>query len=272
MSKEEINVSVCVKNTTTLTTFPLLPLPSIHHQSLSFSSTFNCFFYTPQPHSQDKWQSIRSILRAWSQRFSDIYLKRARPFKFAVHNFHSNWKMKSTLPRPLRPTNLRSLNFATRFFMTAVALRNSAHGFSSLPAFMVATVPSAMSPRATTLKADGNVLLDLQWEGSAEHKKYGFPVRTNSPGGYSDRMSFIMRSVHHSPSWLVVLSAMVSIFLRLFLVVCWAPALSVDGAIDITGSCIEYRRGTARNKRWTIDNRIKHKQSIIEIIKLHRNH
>lgn len=94
-------------------------------------------------------------------------------------------KKNFRLPRPLLPTNLKSLNLATWFFMTAVELRNSAQGFSSLPAFIVTTVPSGTSPRAITLKAVGKVLLDLQCVGNAEHRKYGLPVRTNSPGGYS---------------------------------------------------------------------------------------
>lgn len=84
------------------------------------------------------------------------------------------------VPRPLRPTKRRSLNFATWFFITAEQLRSSAHQFSSLPAFIVTIVPSPTSASDTTLKATGSVLFDLQWFGNAEHRKYGLPVRTEN--------------------------------------------------------------------------------------------
>lgn len=83
-----------------------------------------------------------------------------------------------SLPRPLRPTKRRSLNFATWFFMTAVQLRSSPHQLSSFPARIVTMVPSPTSVKATTLNATGRVLLERQWFGSAEHKMYGLPVRT----------------------------------------------------------------------------------------------
>lgn len=86
------------------------------------------------------------------------------------------------LPRPDLPTKRRSLNLATWFFMYATEFRSSAQKFSSLPAAMVTLVPSLTSPRATTLKATGRVLLDRQWAGKTEHTKFGLPVPTNSPG------------------------------------------------------------------------------------------
>jgi len=86
------------------------------------------------------------------------------------------------LPLPLRPTNLRSLNLATWFFITAVQFLNSAQKFSSFPARTVTTVPSFTSPKATTLKATGNVLFDLQCGGNTVHTKCGLPVLTSSPG------------------------------------------------------------------------------------------
>ncbi len=98
------------------------------------------------------------------------------------------------LPLPLRPTNRRSLNLATWFFMMALALRSSPHQFSSLPALMVTSVPSVTSPRATTLKATGSVLLERQWVGSAEQMMEGEPVRISSPG-----CSFITSLRRRSP-------------------------------------------------------------------------
>lgn len=68
----------------------------------------------------------------------------------------------SHLPLPLLPTNLRSLNFATLFFITAVLFLSSAEQFSSFPALTVTWVPSRTSPRATTLKPPGSVLFDRQ--------------------------------------------------------------------------------------------------------------
>lgn len=57
----------------------------------------------------------------------------------------------NALPRPDRPTNRKSLNLATWFFMIAVAFRNSPQKFSSLPALIMTWVPSLTSPNATTL-------------------------------------------------------------------------------------------------------------------------
>lgn len=79
-------------------------------------------------------------------------------------------------PLPLLPTNLRSLNLATWFFIRAVEFLSSAQQFSSLPARTVTKVPSPTSPRATTLKATGRVLLDLQWAGNTLQTKWGDPV------------------------------------------------------------------------------------------------
>lgn len=79
-------------------------------------------------------------------------------------------------PLPLLPTNLRSLNLATWFFIKAVEFLSSAQQFSSLPARTVTRVPSPTSPRATTLKATGRVLLDLQCAGKTVQTKCGDPV------------------------------------------------------------------------------------------------
>lgn len=92
----------------------------------------------------------------------------------------SNLFFSFDLPLPLRPTNLKSLNLATWFFITAVQFRSSEHQFSSLPAFIVTIVPSPTSANVTTLNATGSVLFDLQWFGSEEHKIYGLPVRTET--------------------------------------------------------------------------------------------
>lgn len=78
-------------------------------------------------------------------------------------------------PLPLRPTNLRSLNFATWFFIRAVEFLNSAQQFSSFPARTVTKVPSPTSPRATTLNATGNVLFDLQCDGKTVQTTWGHP-------------------------------------------------------------------------------------------------
>lgn len=79
-------------------------------------------------------------------------------------------------PLPLLPTNLRSLNLATWFFIKAVEFLSSAQQFSSLPARTVTKVPSPTSPRATTLKATGRVLLDLQCAGRTVQTKCGEPI------------------------------------------------------------------------------------------------
>lgn len=111
----------------------------------------------------------------------------------------SNYEYKNS-PLPLLPTNLKSLNFATWFLMIAVEFLSSAQQFSSLPALTVTTVPSPTSPNATTLKATGSVLLDRQCVGRAEHKKYGLPVRTSSPG--CSACTSWMRCSVHQRSWL----------------------------------------------------------------------
>ena len=92
-----------------------------------------------------------------------------------------NDKNKKHTPLPLRPTNLRSLNLATWFFMTAVQFRSSPQQFSSFPALIVTRVPSVTSSSATTLKATGKDLLDLQWVGKALQRIAGLPVCTRSP-------------------------------------------------------------------------------------------
>lgn len=99
-------------------------------------------------------------------------------FHCLKQQFLSIFRRKVHLPRPLLPTNRRSLNLATWFFMTAVQFRNSPHQLSSFPARIVTMVPSPTSLKATTLKATGRVLLERQWFGRAEHKIYGLPVRT----------------------------------------------------------------------------------------------
>lgn len=88
-----------------------------------------------------------------------------------IYNFNwfFPWQVILILPLPLRPTNRKSLNLATWFFITAVQLRSSPHQFSSLPAITVTSVPSLTSPKATTLNAPGNVLLLLQWFGNVVH-------------------------------------------------------------------------------------------------------
>lgn len=90
--------------------------------------------------------------------------------------------MSPDSPLPLLPTNLKSLNLATWFLNMAVQLRSSPQEFSSFPALTWTTVPSLISHNMITLKATGNVLLDLQWEGRAEQTRLGQPVLTNSPG------------------------------------------------------------------------------------------
>uniref|UniRef100_A0A182XTI1 Uncharacterized protein n=1 Tax=Anopheles quadriannulatus TaxID=34691 RepID=A0A182XTI1_ANOQN len=89
--------------------------------------------------------------------------------------------IENDFPRPDRPTNRRSLNFATWFFITAVALRSSAWKFSSLPAFIVTSVPSWISSSAITLNAHGKLLLERQCVGKAEQRTAGDPVCTSSP-------------------------------------------------------------------------------------------
>ena len=85
------------------------------------------------------------------------------------------------LPRPDRPTNLKSLNLATWFFITAVWFRSSPQKFSSFPALTDTNVPSGTSWNVNTLNPIGRDLLDLQWLGRGEHKTHGEPVCTSSP-------------------------------------------------------------------------------------------
>lgn len=114
-----------------------------------------------------------------------------RKHKFFISKDSSSatrgWKRDSLRPRrayvplPLLPTNLRSLNLATWFFMTAVQFLNSPQQFSSFPALMVTRVPSLTSSNATTLNATGRDLFDLQCVGSALQRIAGLPVCTRSP-------------------------------------------------------------------------------------------
>lgn len=87
-----------------------------------------------------------------------------------------------TLPLPDLPTNLKSLNRATWFFIDAELLRTSAAQFSSLPAVRITFVPSGISLNDKTLKGTGSVLLQRQCEGNTLHTKFGLSVRTSSPG------------------------------------------------------------------------------------------
>lgn len=148
-----------------------------------------------------------------------------------AYPFNSSIKIYLCLPLPLLPTNLRSLNLAIWFFITAVQFLSSAQQFSSLPALTVTTVPSNTSPKATTLKAIGNVLFDRQCVGNKEHKKYGLPVRTSSPG-CSAWISWRILSVHQRSPFPEELSPPVcsAIFRRRLPV-----AIDVAGA----GRCIE---------------------------------
>lgn len=114
------------------------------------------------------------------------------------------------LPLPLRPTNRRSLKRATWFFMTAVALRSSAAKFSSLPAAIETSIPSGISPSATTLNATGSVLLHLQCDGNTLQTKFGESVFTSSPGysasaSMSDRSPLIFRGPAFSVTVVMVL-------------------------------------------------------------------
>ena len=53
--------------------------------------------------------------------------------------------MVKLFPRPLRPTNLRSENLASWFFMTAVQFLISPPQLSSLPHLTLTRVPSGTS-------------------------------------------------------------------------------------------------------------------------------
>lgn len=90
--------------------------------------------------------------------------------------------MRSSLPLPDRPTNLRSLKRATWFLKVAMAFLSSAAEFSSLPAVRMTLVPSGISLSERTLNGTGRVLLQRQWEGSIVHTKLGLSVVTSSPG------------------------------------------------------------------------------------------
>merc|ERR1719180_254006 len=81
------------------------------------------------------------------------------------------------LPLPLLPMILRSLNLATLFFITCELFLSSPQKFSSLPILRLTIVPSSMSLNAITLKAEGSVLFDLQWFGSAVHRTCGEPEK-----------------------------------------------------------------------------------------------
>lgn len=114
--------------------------------------------------------------------------------------------MPVTLPRPLRPMNLRSLNFATESCITAVAFRISPHRFSSLPTVSRTVVPSATSPSATTVNVTGSDLLQRQCDGSAEQTTFGLPVRTKSCGrrptmAFSARSPANMSDIHGATRW-----------------------------------------------------------------------
>ena len=81
-------------------------------------------------------------------------------------------------PLPLLPMILRSLNLATLFFITWELFLSSPQKFSSLPILRFTIVPSSMSLKAITLKAEGRVLFDLQWLGSAVQRTFGEPTRS----------------------------------------------------------------------------------------------
>ena len=85
-------------------------------------------------------------------------------------------KLKA-FPLPLLPMILRSLNLATLFFITWELFLSSPQKFSSLPILRFTIVPSSMSLNAITLKAEGRVLFDLQWFGSAVQRTFGEPGR-----------------------------------------------------------------------------------------------
>ena len=85
-------------------------------------------------------------------------------------------KLKA-LPLPLLPMILRSLNLATLFFITWELFLSSPQKFSSFPILRFTIVPSSMSLNAITLKAEGRVLFDLQWLGSAVQRTFGEPTK-----------------------------------------------------------------------------------------------
>merc|ERR1711892_115449 len=90
-------------------------------------------------------------------------------------------KMVNDFPRPLLPTNLKSLNLASWFFMTAVQFLISPLLLSSFPHFTLTRVPSGTSWKVKTLKAVGRALLLRQWLGRGEHRMHGDPVWMRSP-------------------------------------------------------------------------------------------
>lgn len=118
----------------------------------------------------DKFVKISSVFKFYEEEKGRLHLTLCQRYRF----LKISWIKDS--PLPLLPTNLRSLNLATWFFIRAVEFLSSAQQFSSLPARTVTKVPSPTSPRATTLKATGRVLLDLQWAGNTLQTKWGDPV------------------------------------------------------------------------------------------------
>ncbi len=87
-------------------------------------------------------------------------------FAFELNSF----KLKGRLPRPDRPTNLKSLNLATWFFIIADPFRSSAQKFSSFPARIVTTVPSSTSPSAITCAAQRHTQLSFLFSSSDSYK------------------------------------------------------------------------------------------------------
>lgn len=141
-----------------------------------------------------------SLYNSWHVFMSVCLFQMTDSIQNAVSERLSTYCVKSDgtystfcLPLPLRPTNRKSLNRATWFFITAVELRSSAAKFSSLPAAIETITPSGISPSATTLKATGRVLLHLQCDGNTLQTKLGESVFTSSPG-YSARASMSDRS------------------------------------------------------------------------------
>ena len=113
---------------------------------------------------------------------SMIHIQKVKKHRKKYKKYSLKQSNQYNLPRPLRPTNLRSLNFATWFLKIACELRNSPQQFSSLPALTVTSVPSGISPNDITLNDIGSVLFERQWFGNGVHIMDGEPVRTSSPG------------------------------------------------------------------------------------------
>merc|ERR1719285_640873 len=121
----------------------------------------------------------------------------------------------NAFPLPLLPMILKSLNLATLFFITCELFLSSPQKFSSFPILRLTIVPSSMSLNAITLKAEGRVLFDLQWLGSAVHRTFGEPVLTSSPG-CSARTSLTCLSAHHQSGGYILLFPPFSVFSSLF--------------------------------------------------------